>query len=133
MTWIQTYTGKPFDIFEPDQMSINLWDIAHSLANQARFNGHTMEFYSVAQHSIIVSRLVPNHLDMEAIGLLHDASEAYIGDLVRPIKKSMPSYVEVEEKIQRLIFKLATQNVCASTAAATCTLGKPLQELELLA
>lgn len=97
--WIQTYTGKQVFPTEPDPGVVTIEDIAHSLACQARFAGHTIAPYSVAQHSVIVCELVclnqvaireakdPNGLAL--VALLHDAAEAYIQDLVRPIKRQV--------------------------------------------
>ena len=70
---------------DPRPEEINVIDIAHSLANQCRYAGHCREFYSVAQHSVIVSRIVP--LEFQLWGLLHDAAEAYLVDLPRPLKR----------------------------------------------
>jgi len=82
--WIGTYTGKQFRPFAPRAEDVDIRDIAHSLANQCRFNGHCSHFYSVAEHSVEISAQVPEE---DALwGLLHDAAEAYIGDIVRPIK-----------------------------------------------
>lgn len=94
MNWILTHTGKRFDLFEPDADMIDPRDIAHSLAHLCRFNGHSREFYSVAQHSCLVADLVPTEHKLAA--LLHDATEAYIGDMVRPLKQWMHAYQDVE-------------------------------------
>lgn len=82
--WVETYTGSRFFPFTPRGDEIRIEDIAHSLANQCRFNGHCPKFYSVAEHSVLVSRLVPEEVALW--GLLHDAAEAYISDITRPIK-----------------------------------------------
>lgn len=83
---IRTFTGKMFDVLEPDPASVDIVDIAHALSCQGRFTGHTSEFYSVAQHSVHVSELVPSELAL--CGLLHDATEAYLVDLPSPVKHS---------------------------------------------
>jgi hypothetical protein len=88
--WIQTFTGKkahPFDLL-PDQVCIE--DIAHALANTCRFSGHCRTYYSVAEHSVRMSHLVwaggdSAYLSMAA--LLHDAAEAYLGDVPAPLKR----------------------------------------------
>lgn len=90
MTWILTRSGVKFDLLAPTAAMINPVDIAHSLSMQCRFNGHTEHFYSVAQHSCIVADLVPEEHQLAA--LLHDAPEAYVGDLVRPLKVEMREY-----------------------------------------
>lgn len=82
--WLQTFTGKAFCFEDSQPEDIDIIDITHALSNVCRFNGHTREFYSVAQHSVLVSKACAPE---DALwGLLHDASEAYMGDLVRPIK-----------------------------------------------
>lgn len=92
--WFQTYTGRPFWPLDPRPEDFNIMDIAHGLSNICRFGGHSRVFYSVAQHSVFVSHLAPG---MEA--LLHDATEAYLGDMVRPLKGSMPEYQNLEHKV----------------------------------
>ncbi|PMY63156.1 MULTISPECIES: phosphohydrolase [Pseudomonas] len=110
MSWILTSTGKRFDLFKVDADLIDLRDISHSLAHLCRFNGHTREFYSVAQHSCIVAELVPEKYKLAA--LLHDATEAYLGDMTRPLKQWMPYYRGVEDTIRERIcerFNLALE------------------------
>lgn len=81
---ICTYTGRTIRPLSPDPEDIDIEDIAHSLSNSCRFTGHVREFYSVAQHSVLCSYIVPPEYRMMA--LLHDASEAYLSDIARPIK-----------------------------------------------
>ena len=97
MNWILTSTGKRFDLYEPDADMIDPRDISHALAHLCRFNGHTREFYSVAQHSCIVAELVPEEHKLAA--LLHDATEAYLGDMTRPLKLWMPDYRGFEDVV----------------------------------
>lgn len=101
MIWIQTYTGKAFDPLHPEAEALDVVDVAHSLALQCRFNGHCRVFYSVAEHSVRVSLAVPPGLALW--GLLHDATEAYVGDLPRPIKHRLPDYQAAEERLMRLV------------------------------
>ena len=82
--WLQTFTGKKFYPLNPTFDSICIEDIAHGLSLQCRFNGACSEFYSVAEHSVRVSLVLPKKWALW--GLLHDAAEAYLGDLVSPIK-----------------------------------------------
>lgn len=102
MSWIQTYTGRQFDLVNPDPMLVDIEDIAHALSHTCRFGGHTEKFYSVAQHSWVVSATVaPEHA---FLALLHDAAEAYIGDLIRPLKRLLcPQIDEIESRIQAAI------------------------------
>jgi len=101
--WAQIYTGKKFWILDPKEEGIDIKDIAHSLALQCRFNGHCKNFYSIAQHSILVSKLVPE--DQALAALLHDAAEAYIGDIISPLKKFLPKFKKIELKIEKIIFE----------------------------
>jgi hypothetical protein len=98
--WMQTFTGIQFWPLDPRVEEICIEDIAHSLANQCRFAGHVREFYSVAQHSVLVARLVPQEFKLWA--LLHDASEAYLVDLPRPVKRHSrmgEEYREIESRV----------------------------------
>lgn len=99
--WFQTSTGKIFPLpdFTPADFSIE--DIAHSLSLQCRFNGHCLMFFSVAQHSVIVSEVVPPEHAMW--GLLHDASEAYLSDILSPIKVLMPEYKTWEKRVMEAV------------------------------
>jgi hypothetical protein len=99
--WLQTATGKSFWPLDPRPEEICIEDIAHALSHQCRFNGHCNTFYSVAQHSIIVSR----HCSIEnrLWGLLHDAAEAYVCDIPRPLKPFLSGYKEIETNISNVI------------------------------
>ncbi|MCF5056757.1 phosphohydrolase [Pseudomonas proteolytica] len=97
MTWILTQSGQQFDLLRPTASMIKPVDIAHALSRLCRFNGHTQAHYSVAQHSLIVASLVP--AEHQLVALLHDATEAYIGDMTRPLKAVLPEYQYVEHQI----------------------------------
>jgi hypothetical protein len=98
MTQIQTYTGKRIDVANPSHLDICIEDIAHALACIPRFAGHTKQFYSVAQHSLHVASLVPEHLRLAA--LLHDAAEAYMLDMMTPIKAQLPEYQRMYDLVE---------------------------------
>jgi len=99
--WIQTYTGKQFYPLDPSSEEIDILDIAWSLSNQCRYNGHCRKFYSVAEHSVLVSFHVPERYALQ--GLLHDASEAYLLDVPKPIKHFLKGYAKIEEKLNIVI------------------------------
>jgi hypothetical protein len=99
--WMQTYTGKQFYALDPRPEDIDPHDIAHALSMQCRFNGHVTQFYSVAEHCILLSEAVSPENALWA--LLHDATEAYVGDLVRPLKKNLPQYIAIEDKLMGVI------------------------------
>lgn len=92
--WIETYTGKKLHFLTPSPDEIDIEDIAHALANECRFGGHTSSFYSVAEHSLLVATLLPKELALH--GLLHDASEAYLRDIASPIKQHLENYQDIE-------------------------------------
>lgn len=101
--WIQTYSGRRFNPMAPIPESIVIQDIAHALANQCRFSGHVKNFYSVAQHCVLVSYICDSQ---DALwGLLHDATEAYLVDVPRPIKRSgkLEGYIQCEAVMQKAI------------------------------
>lgn len=98
---ITTVSGRFFDLLKPEEYEYDIEEIATSLSNLCRYTGHVNRFYSVAEHSVLVSRLVPAGLAL--CGLLHDASEAFVGDVSSPLKKLLPEYREIEENIQKAI------------------------------
>jgi 5'-deoxynucleotidase YfbR-like HD superfamily hydrolase len=111
--WIQTYTGQRFYLFSPRADEVVIEDIAFALAKICRFGGHSRVFYSVGQHSLVVDDLVarwwlnnPGKVSpfqaarLRLAALLHDGSEAYIGDVVRPLKRQLAAYKAIETQIQ---------------------------------
>ena len=90
-------SGKKFYPFRPSPSDIFIYDIAASLSNLCRYNGNIPCFYSVAEHSFHCSYLVPEEHALTA--LLHDATEAFVGDMITPIKKWFPEFVAMEDNI----------------------------------
>ncbi len=101
--WMQTYSGRKFWPLDPRPEDVSIEDIAHALSLVCRFGGHCLRFYSVAEHSILVSQHC-GEADALA-GLLHDGSEAYLLDMVRPVKRFMADYRAAEERLQRVVFE----------------------------
>jgi hypothetical protein len=102
VTWLQTFTGRYFYPTAPCPDDVDIRDIAHALSQICRYAGHTSEFYSVAEHSWLVSTMVPEEYALHA--LLHDAAEAYCQDLPSSVKQALPAYKEMEDQIQRAIW-----------------------------
>jgi hypothetical protein len=107
-SWILTYVGQQFWPLDPRPEDIKLEDIAHALSMKCRFTGHCMRFYSVAEHCVAASHLVPEKYAAQA--LFHDAAEAYLPDVASPIKSAMYcvdgevlSFREVEARLERAI------------------------------
>lgn len=104
VNWIQTRSGTRFDLLDPRPEMIDIGDIIHALSHLCRFTGHVSRFMSVAEHSVMVSNLVPAQ-DALA-GLLHDATEAYVADVAdvaRPLKQLLPDYKVIEDRIWLVI------------------------------
>ena len=104
--WLETYTGRIVDVTAPDTKTIDLLDIAHGLSMQCRFNGHVRTFYSVAEHCVLVARALrewgyDNRIQL--LGLLHDAAETYVGDIIRGVKSMLPYMRVLEGKMQTAI------------------------------
>lgn len=101
---METYLGIKFYPTNPNVKDIDIKDIAHALSLQCRYAGHVTDFYSVAEHSVRVSEIVPSHLALT--GLLHDAAEAYLQDMIRPLK-CFPTlgteYRRLEDRLMEVI------------------------------
>lgn len=110
-SWIITASGARFELLAPNPAAVRLADVAHALSNVCRFGGHVRLFYSVAQHSVLVSRRL-ERLDegleapsVQRAGLLHDAAEAYVGDVTRPMKQLLALTFEgIEARVLRSVF-----------------------------
>ena len=107
MSSIKTYTGVMFDPLNPNLELIDILDIAHALSMLCRANGHFRSFYSVGQHCIncmkeAVARGYSERVQLAC--LLHDASEAYLSDVTRPVKQELPRYLEIEKPLQDAIW-----------------------------
>jgi len=95
---ITTYSGNLFNILDPAPDDFRIEDIAHSLSLKCRYNGMCKAFYSVAQHSVYASYMTADN-DLKKALLLHDGTEAYIDDLVRPLKVLFPDYIALEHAL----------------------------------
>lgn len=99
--WMQTFSGLQFWPLDPRADEVFIEDIAHALSMACRYGGHCDNFYSVAEHSVHVSHVVP--AEMALVGLLHDASEAYVADVIRPIKPHLAGYKAIEDRVWSVI------------------------------
>ena len=99
--WMQTFSGRRFYPADPRTEDVSIDGIAHALSHMNRFNGHTRWPYSVAAHSVFAWEFAPTGFKLEA--LLHDASEAYICDLARPIKRMLVDYQHMEKQVDAII------------------------------
>ncbi len=95
-TWVVTYTGKKVDLLNLKPEDVSLIEVAHALSQKCRFSGHTDQFYSVAQHSVLLSWKVDVQYAMYA--LLHDVGETYLPDIPTPIKSRITGFRAIEER-----------------------------------
>lgn len=100
--WMQTFTGRCVHPLSMTPGDVDVVDIAHGLSLLCRFNGQCDRYYSVAEHCLLMSQQFTD-LDLAAWALLHDATEAYVGDMIRPLKASMPAYRQVEDDVMLAI------------------------------
>ncbi|MFN3827814.1 MAG: phosphohydrolase [Micavibrio sp.] len=107
--WAESVSGRIMNVLDPSPDLISITDIAEGLAKQCRYNGQIPVFYSVAQHCTVVADLLPRRLAI--YGLLHDAHEAYLGDLITPVKMAVSARVgwnvwkKIEEPLDKAIFE----------------------------
>ena len=107
MSVMNTFSGKKFDPMHMNSEDVSLEDLAHALSLLCRGGGHLKYFYSVGQHSINCmkeARARGWSKRIQLACLLHDASEAYIADIIRPVKAHLPEYYKIESKIMTCIF-----------------------------
>lgn len=141
--WMQTFTGKKFYPMSPQAEDIDPFDIAHGISMQCRYNGHVKRFYSVAEHCVLMSKALEADRDLALWALLHDATESYVGDMVRPLKKHIPLFTEIEDTVMVVIaqrFGLASAEMPAEVKDAdnrillderAALLGKPPAEWDV--
>lgn len=104
--WMQTHSGRAFWPLDPRADEIAIEDIAHGLSMQCRYGGHTLAFYSVAEHCVLMADYAAAHPECGAdplAVLLHDGSEGYLADVIRPLKRHLVNYKTVETELERLI------------------------------
>ena len=105
--YIITYTQKQMSPISPSVEDIDIKDIAHCLSYMCRANGHIKNFYSVAQHCISCYKEAVLRGFSERVAfalLLHDGSEAYLADIIRPVKKNISHYIEIEKELQQAVY-----------------------------
>lgn len=102
-TWVLTRSGRAFDLVNLDPNEVDIEDIAYSLGKLCRYTGHPEPFFSVAEHSVIMNQLVSRKAQIHA--MLHDTPEAYVNDLTTPVKRLLPDYKALENRILVIIYK----------------------------
>jgi uncharacterized protein len=136
--FIETFTGRTFSPLAPVFADIRIEDIAHALANQSRFSGHTRFRYSVGEHSVRVAELIEElgyDVPTQLWGLLHDASEAYLVDLPTPLKINGLiglEYQKAERRLMRAVcrrFSLPTREPAVVRLADARMLATEVRDL----
>jgi hypothetical protein len=108
--WMVIGNGRRFNFLDPKPVDIDIADIVRGLSKLCRYCGQCSGFYSVAQHSVLVAKCVPASFKLEA--LLHDSAEAYLGDIIQPVKRFLPEFRRMEQHVWKAIasaFRLPEQ------------------------
>ncbi len=103
--FLRTISSSDFSLVNPEESVVRITDIAHALSMICRYGGHIPEFYSVAQHSYLVSEHIKGDEELKLQGLLHDAAEAYLGDVIAPLKPLLKDYKSLELRVLNVIYK----------------------------
>lgn len=99
--WMLTASGGEFYPLDPRPDEVNIEDIAHALGMSCRYGGHSTRFYSVAEHCVLMATRAPRGLELAT--LMHDSSEAYLQDVIRPVKVHLTNYLSIEDKLMHVI------------------------------
>lgn len=102
--WMQTFTGRQFWPLDPRVDEVDPLDVAHALGYQCRYAGHVRRFYSVAEHCILMSLVMPTR-ELALAALLHDAAEAYVVDVPRPLKRHLYGYAQIEDRVLGVVLQ----------------------------
>lgn len=132
---INTYSGKKLNLLDPSPEDINIHDIARGLSYNSHFGGQTPHFFSIAQHCLLVCYLMEedgkDNPDLLMAALLHDASEAYLGDMVKPLKVLLPAFQNIERGMMEVIFN--KYQIPMQLLALVKPYDQKAQEMEYLA
>lgn len=130
--WIQTYTGRKVSFSDPRPEQFCIEDIAHALSQVCRYAGNSRIFYSVAEHSVRVATRLPPELKLA--GLLHDAAEAYLGDVPKPAKllPELDGFNGLEERIMRCIEQRFHLNLGSLSCPAVNRADREVLSIEAL-
>ena len=99
--YIRLHSGRKFSFVDPQPEDIHIDDICHALSLNCRYIGHCSDFYSVAEHSVRVSEILPD--EFKLAGLTHDFAEAYVTDIPSPLKQYLPDFRAIEERVEKVI------------------------------
>jgi hypothetical protein len=140
--WMQTLSGAKWDLITPDKDKVNWRDIAHSLGMLCRFNGHVRQFYSVAEHSCHVHDLVSDLNDpiLSLTALIHDAHEAFVGDITTPLAMALGDFDgialdairEIKDKHDAILFEAAGLTGGAESVRSADQIKKMVKKADLI-
>ena len=104
--WMETASGLRFNYAVLDETQVSIDDVAHALSRMCRYGGHVRDYYTVAEHCVLLCRFVRARGGLEVeqrVALMHDAGEAYLQDVVRPGKHRLKDYMALEKRVDELV------------------------------